>query len=108
MPVTIPSTNEPTAIQAVLDVHDTPARELRIAPGGGGAVWIDQFVPFHCSARFPAPEFPTAMHEAAEVHATLYKRPPCAGLSCDSAILATSPKSPSQVIWSTSTRRMSR
>src|SRR5215472_3172751 len=40
-----------------------------------------QLVPFHPSARVPALETPTAVHAAADVHATLARKPPpCAGL----------------------------
>jgi hypothetical protein len=36
----------PTAVQAVVAVHDTPLRR----PGWGEVGWIDQLVPFQCSA----------------------------------------------------------
>jgi len=44
-------TMNPTAVQAVEDVHDTPFRALRLAPVGLGVVSTDQLVPFHASAN---------------------------------------------------------
>jgi hypothetical protein len=44
-------TELPTAVQAVGEMHDTPERELDVAPVGLGVDWIDQVVPFQASAR---------------------------------------------------------
>ena len=45
-----PKYSRPTAVQAVLDVHETPLSSLTMAPGGGlGVVWIDQLEPSQCS-----------------------------------------------------------
>ena len=43
--------SSPTAVQAVLEVHDTPPRLLPVVPVGLGVVWIDQLVPFQRSAN---------------------------------------------------------
>jgi hypothetical protein len=56
-------------------VHDTPDRELNVAPLGTGVDWTDQLVPFHASASvawipFLVPKFPTAMQAVPEVHET--------------------------------------
>jgi hypothetical protein len=42
----------PTAVQAVVDVHDTPLSTLTRS-GRLGMVWIDQAVPFQRSAKAP-------------------------------------------------------
>ena len=42
---------EPTAVQAVADVHDTPFKVLVVAFFGLGVAWIFQVVPFQTSAR---------------------------------------------------------
>ncbi|MBV8940693.1 MAG: hypothetical protein JO240_03070 [Solirubrobacterales bacterium] len=42
---------KPTAVQARADVHDTPSRELSIAPTGFGVFWIAHFVPFQRSTN---------------------------------------------------------
>jgi hypothetical protein len=60
-------------VQAVLDVHDTQASPLAVAPVGFGVVWIDQVVPFHRSANVACvPELlvyePTAVHAVVDVH----------------------------------------
>lgn len=50
---------EPTAVQAVLDVHETDERELALAPLGEEVVSIVHVVPFHDSARVErAPDDP--------------------------------------------------
>ena len=76
------SRTPPTAVQAVADAHDTPARRLIGAPAGDGTGWMLQLVPFHLSARVPALDTPTAKQaDTAGIHATLVKKPPpCAGL----------------------------
>jgi len=62
-------------------VHDTAFRKLNCAPDGLGVAWIAQVVPFQCSAKVPAFEPPTAVHDDAEVQATpLSPAPPCEGL----------------------------
>jgi hypothetical protein len=43
----------PTAVQAVADVHETPSRDA--APPGLGVEWTDQLVPFQASAKEMAP-----------------------------------------------------
>jgi hypothetical protein len=67
--------NQPTAVHAVADVHDTPSRPLVVVPAGLGTVWIDQLVPFHRSANgreLPVLliKEPTAMQAVLEVHDT--------------------------------------
>jgi hypothetical protein len=65
---------DPTAVQAVLDVHDTPMTPLPVVPVGLGVVWIDQLVPFHCSANVTSglePVLdPTAVQAVLDVHDT--------------------------------------
>jgi hypothetical protein len=67
---TVPLPVWPTAVQAVADVHETPAKLERMF----GVATIDQDVPFHCSTRVDtlldvlAP--PTAVQFEAEVHET--------------------------------------
>ena len=66
----------PTAVQAVLDVHDTPSNSLAAAPLGSGLVWTFQLVPFQRSARVDVPAGddrvlnPTAVQSVAETHET--------------------------------------
>jgi hypothetical protein len=60
----------PTAVQAVIDVHDTPNRVLSVAPAGSGVVWIDQRAPFHRSAKAVPEDDPTAVQAASDVHDT--------------------------------------
>ena len=45
------SSEPPTAMHLVEEVHDTPSRVLACAPEGLGVVSMDQEVPFHSSAR---------------------------------------------------------
>lgn len=42
---------DPTAVQAPRDVHDTPARPADVEPAGLGVFSIDHLLPFQCSAR---------------------------------------------------------
>jgi hypothetical protein len=42
---------DPTAVQAVAEVHDTASSPLPVAPGGLGVVCTAQEVPFHTSAN---------------------------------------------------------
>src|SRR5664279_4557673 len=41
---------DPTAVQAVVDVHDTATSRPAVAPVGLAVVWIDQPTPSHRSA----------------------------------------------------------
>jgi hypothetical protein len=45
------SVKEPTAVQSVENVHDTPESELYCASLGIGVDWIDHALPFQRSAR---------------------------------------------------------
>ena len=65
----------PTAVQAVLEVHDMPRRALPVAPRGFGRFWMDQLVPFQRSAKVCSSlslfwEYPTAMQSVVEVQDT--------------------------------------
>jgi hypothetical protein len=42
---------EPTAVQAVAEVHDSPLRTAIVGLAGFGVDWIDQLVPFQRSAN---------------------------------------------------------
>ena len=57
-------------MHAVADVHDTPDRELEVAPLALGVGWIAQLLPFQSSASVAPPPPPTAMHSLAEMHET--------------------------------------
>ena len=77
----------PVAVHALAEVHDTPLRALALAPAGLGVAWMDQAVPFQCSASVPwrprpLKEFPVAVHAAAEVHETALKMLPEAPAGC--------------------------
>ena len=72
-----PVEGDPTAVQALMDVHDTPLSRLLGAPAWLGVGWIDQLVPFQRSTRDrPAGRLdqvenvPTAVQALAEVHDT--------------------------------------
>jgi hypothetical protein len=41
----------PTAVQALVDAHDTPSNSLSVAPAGFGVFWITHLVPFQRSAN---------------------------------------------------------
>lgn len=72
----------PTAVQAVADAHDTLRKPVSLrAPGltTFRARRIDHLVPFQCSANAPAA--PTAMHAVADAHDTL-DRPLRLGSRC--------------------------
>src|SRR6202035_2490116 len=76
---------DPTAVHALAELHDTPFITLNCAPFGLGVDWIDQLVPFQRSANVTAapPLFvnsPTAVHSLAEVHATPFNPLSCAPL----------------------------
>ena len=65
----------PTAVQAVLDGHDTPNRRLLVVPVMVGVRCSAQRVPFQRSAKVtPAPaglvKYPTAVHVVLEAHDT--------------------------------------
>jgi hypothetical protein len=69
------ASQDPTAVQAVLDMHDTPLRVLLVVPVGLGVVWIDQLVPFQPSANVtsgpdPMLDHPTAVQAVLDVHDT--------------------------------------
>jgi hypothetical protein len=69
------STEYPTAVQAVADVHDTPKKALDDWPDGSGVDWIDHRVPSHRSANVtPTPALltdePTAVHAVTAVQDT--------------------------------------
>jgi hypothetical protein len=63
--VPVMSLELPAAVQAVAELHDTPSRELALAPGGLGVTWMLQAVPSHASTRVvtipDAMEYPTAV-----------------------------------------------
>jgi hypothetical protein len=74
------SPEAPVAMQNAPVGHDTPPRPLPGAPPGLGVGWTRQAVPFHRSARatkVPAPlvVWPTAVHDAGDVHETPEKPP---------------------------------
>jgi hypothetical protein len=69
------SSEPPTAMHLVAEVHDTPERLLAVAPDGLGVVSIDQEAPFHTSARLTwtpvlSRYVPTAAQAVAEVQDT--------------------------------------
>src|SRR5690348_820478 len=69
------SSEDPTAMQALAEVHDTLLRKARAAPAGRGTGWMDHEVPFHRSASGPwppevTPPNPTPMQLLAEVQDT--------------------------------------
>src|SRR6478735_2650289 len=61
------SAKDPTAVQAVADVHDTP---FSVLFGAAGVVWIVQLMPFQNSASVPGPPCPTEVQAVAEAHET--------------------------------------
>jgi hypothetical protein len=79
----------PTAVQPVAAVQDTLDRKLKavLTPVGIGlgVGWIDQVVPFHCSASVvwlvPVPLCPTAEHALAAVQDTPERVPPPVGFA---------------------------
>jgi hypothetical protein len=78
-----PVSSNPTAVQNVSDVQETPPNPR--VPGGVGAFRMIQEPPSHSSARVlekssPGEEIvPTAMHHVCEVHDTLSKSAPVEG-----------------------------
>jgi hypothetical protein len=98
-----PAEEDPTAVHEAADRHDTPTRRSRPSevPAGLGVGWMDHVVPFHASTsvaasgapelpgparpgpprprgtperRAPWMEAPTAVHAAAALHETPYRR----------------------------------
>ena len=70
-------------MQALADVHDTPASWLLSTPAGLGVDWIAQLLPFQRSANvITSPpllrEAPTAVQALAAVHDTAYSALPVA------------------------------
>jgi hypothetical protein len=69
----------PTAMQNLPDVHDTPLSVASSAPTGLVVRWIDQRLPFQCSASGasrPRANFaPTALQAVADVHDTALSAP---------------------------------
>jgi hypothetical protein len=68
-----PKLTSPTAVQAVLDVHDTPSSSPSLEDVGLG--WIDQRLPSHRSANVPPPMRPTAVQAVLAVHDTPSRTP---------------------------------
>jgi hypothetical protein len=67
--------DDPTAIHAVAELHETPASFVTIAPAGSGVACTVQAVPFHTSARGTSfltvlVNHPAAVQAVAEVHDT--------------------------------------
>jgi hypothetical protein len=78
------STTSPTAVQAVLDVHDTPPSWAELTPVGLVSCWIFQLVPFQRSTNATKSlvllvSYPTAVQAFAEVHDTPNKTASPAG-----------------------------
>src|SRR5947209_6245037 len=69
----------PTAVQAVVVVQETLDNRAP-PPDGLGVGWIDQAVPFHCSARVALLVRPTAVQAVVVVQETLDRAPPPEGL----------------------------
>jgi hypothetical protein len=71
------STDVPTARQLVALVHDTPLKELRVAPIGSALATTDQLEPFHSSTNVVTTpltsRLPTAKQLVAVPHDTPYK-----------------------------------
>jgi len=65
-------------VQAEDDVHDTAFRKLNCAPDGLGVGWMAHLVPFHCSAKVPEFEAPTAVQAKDDVHDTAFRKLNCA------------------------------
>ncbi len=74
-PVLLVFVEEPTAVHAVVDVQDTPVRELLVAPAGAGVGRMVQVVPFHdstsCIGLLGTVKYrPTAVQAVADVQDT--------------------------------------
>src|ERR1039458_9432728 len=72
----------PTAVQAFGEVHDTALRFPPVEPLGVGMAWTRQLVPFHASARFTlrraafSKAEPTAVQAVADAQDTPLKALP--------------------------------
>src|SRR5579862_8802501 len=72
---------EPTAVQSVAEVQDTEARAVAREPSGAGALCGVQLEPFQtstsgsCSPVWFANSKPTAVHDCAVAHDTLFRTP---------------------------------
>jgi hypothetical protein len=82
---------DPTPVQAVGETHETPARELNVAPVGPGSDCMAQVVPFHTSASgLGVPRVPTAVQALEEAHETasrlLLTTPVGLGADCDAHV----------------------
>jgi len=68
------SPENPTAVQADSDAHETLDRRVLVAPSTLGVDWICQLAPFQCSAKVVVwlawREYPTATHAVGDVHDT--------------------------------------
>ncbi len=68
--------DEPTAVHAAGELHETPYRRLTMAPAGSGAARTFQVLPSHACASVTTSSvlvlssFPTATQAAAAVHDT--------------------------------------
>jgi hypothetical protein len=64
-PAPVPRDTRPTAMQALAELHDTPLKLVRVAPGGSGIGATVQVAPVHCAesgaGASPGPYEPTAM-----------------------------------------------
>jgi hypothetical protein len=67
-------------MQIVVDGQDTDCRAMSVLPAGSGVDWIDQLVPFQCSAStVPRLVLPTAVHDDVEGHETDASKLPACG-----------------------------
>jgi|GEM_PF-6096979 len=71
---TPPINAKPTAVQALVLMHETPRRAVSVAPTGFALVSIVQDAPFHTSIKETVPldvlNFPTAVHDVVLGHVT--------------------------------------
>jgi hypothetical protein len=72
MPFQRSTTPVPTAVQALAELHETPAGSPVGDPGGRMVGWTDQLLPFQRAAM---PD-PTAAQAVGDTHDTLAKLPP--------------------------------
>ncbi|MFL5859704.1 MAG: hypothetical protein ACJ780_02850 [Solirubrobacteraceae bacterium] len=83
-----PTSKPPTTVQAVADVHDTPLKELEVAPAGLGIPWLDQILPFQRSTNGkPLLKDPAAMQAFADAHDTPFNPPAGLGIRCSDQVL---------------------
>ena len=66
----------PTAVQDLVDAHETPSSSLLVAPAGFGVCWIAQRTPFQRSASITRPLDPIAVHAVIDAHDTSTSTPP--------------------------------